>query len=690
MGSGQSRLEFNPDPGQRTRPKSSLQQYNKLVVFGENTYNQVAFLLNPVSCRSGQESVLRIRVEYDVAQGNPVLGLATGDIDPQSVNIRENESLFVWDIRDVTVRYRGQLHQLEQPVPEVASGAEVTLQYKPTSRRVAITVANPGKDSLSEGFALTNLSSDQQLLPFVGDLYTGDSKTRFCLLESSVADHTNNSLIDMTGRILFTSSCGVVNISRDCKSVTRTSTQQGNGCALLPIKINSGVHQWALCVKCDFGASLCLGLARYPFMLSEDYLKDHVKHIYRHPGLLVYRSYRGLLYQDGKQLQNSLEPLGWQHGKQVLVEFRYDSNNGTLEISRNSRSLGIAFKGLSGIFQPVVCFYAAYEKEVQLKHYLTSEPSIEMTVQSTPPSDLKNTTPAKNVDSGSGSVGFEQSLVYGSVNISADKTVLSRDKTQSGNCLCLLNQSCYEVGTYRISFIIEYDHGASTCLGVTSARTLSEVKMSSAGNIYSCAALYIYRSFQGTLYLKGKEQSKRLGEYWMSGSLVEMVIEIANNGRCSVSFKVNAADMGVAFLDLERPLTPVVGFYAGMEKRVTVLHYGYIPEKQVSESVQKFALTLQAPVLKTDSGLNDVDTTQTHAAPSQLPLLCSYKDAAVYYECCLKCEEMNKNIIALPCKHSTMCSKDLNLGVNAPTRHCMVCDEKILQLWNILLPKPNS
>ena len=91
------------------------------------------------------------------------------------------------------------------------------------------------------------------------------------------------------------------------------TTQQGNGCALLPIKLMSGVNLWGFLVRCDFGASLCMGLARYPFMLSEDYLKDHVKHIYRHPGLLVYRSYHGLLYQDGKQLSESLDLLGWGH-----------------------------------------------------------------------------------------------------------------------------------------------------------------------------------------------------------------------------------------------------------------------------------------------------------------------------------------------------------------------------------------
>ena len=119
-------------------------------------------------------------------------------------------------------------------------------------------------------------------------------------------------------------------------------------------------------MRCDFGASLCLGLARYPFKLSEEYIKDHLKHIYRHPGLILYRSYRGLLYRDGKQQDQSLDTLGWQHGTSVVMEFIFDASKGTLEVIRNGRSMGTAFEILTGIFQPVVCYYAAYEKEVNI------------------------------------------------------------------------------------------------------------------------------------------------------------------------------------------------------------------------------------------------------------------------------------------------------------------------------------
>ncbi len=448
---------------------------------------------------------------------------------------------------------------------------------------------------------------------------------------------------------------------------------------MLPIKLVSGLHRWGFEVWSDFGASLCMGLARYPFMLSEDYLKDHVKHVYRHPGLLVYRSYRGLLYKDGKQLHKSLEPLGWQHGMKVTIEFIFDSERGTLEVVKNNKSMGFAFEGLTGIFQPVVGFYAAYEKDVRLKQYLTTEPLLEMTVQS-PPNSLESSIvstggqPSKKATViESESVGFEESLVLGSTHVSTDKKTLYRDKSQAGNSVGLLDVICSKQGTYRFVFIVEFDHGASSCIGVTPAKDLSGVKVSDVGNVYNSVSLYLYRSFQGMLYARGKEQSARLQEFWMSGTLVEMAVKVDGNGECSVHFKVNTEDQGAAFTGLKAPLRPLVAFYAGMEKRITSIHYEFVTDEPASKTALPAP---QPPLIETDSGLNDIDTDVTHAKPSQLPILCTSDNAAVFYPCCMECNKPN-NIIALPCKHSTVCSNDMTVGVNARTRHCMVCDEKI-------------
>ena len=677
MGSAQARFEFVP--GTRPTGSSASRELldNKIVIFGENTKNQVGLLLNPLLMNRQEASHLKLKVIYDVGSGSPVIGLSEKRIDSDTIDIENNGSLLVWYAAKGIVEYRGEQQQLQEPLPTLETNADVTLHYVPTDGKITISIANPGKEPLSEEITTPDFQCNK-LMPFVGAVATGNSKMEFHILENSSVVHANNSLNDMTHRVMFTTSYGVVDITRDCKSVKRTSKHQGNGCALLPVKLTSGIHQWGFMVKCDFGASLCLGLARYPFMLSEEYIKDHVKHIYRHPGLLVYRSYRGLLYRDGKQLAESLGPVGWQHGRPVLIEFIFDSTRGTLDVLRNGIPLGTAFRGLTGIFQPVIGFYAAYEKDVQLKHYYTTETSLEMTVLLS--SSVNNPSPA--AAKLSDEVAFDESLIYGSINISPDKKSLFRDKLQSGNSFSLLNTSCNDPGVYRFSFIIEHDQGASTCIGVTQASTPSNVKINEIGNVYNSTSICVYRSFQGMLYEMGKEKSKKMEEFWMSGTLVVMEVSITSPG-CSVSFKVNAAEQGVAFTDLQPPLTPVIAFYSGMEKRITILHYEYVPS-----SIPVHTPTPRG-ALESASGLNDIDGAGTSGTPSRLPIVCSASDAAIFYPVCLKCDSKN-NVISLPCKHSTVCAKDLKLGVNAPTRHCVVCDEKIIQVWNILVPSSSS
>ena len=306
-------------------------------------------------------------------------------------------------------------------MPAVESGDELILNFVVATGLLSIKVVKPGQDSLQRETTL-QLPSNTLLLPFVGASSTGNSKVEFLALESTTIIHNNNSFNDLTHKILFTTTYGVTNVSRDFRTVTRTATQQGNGCALLPVKLTSGVHRWAFVIRSDFGASMCLGLARYPFMLSDEYVKDHLKHVYRHPGLLLYRSYRGLLYRDGKQLSESLGALGWQHNSPVTIEFVYDATQGRLEVLRNNVSLGVAFDNLVGSFQLVICFYAAYEKDVRLKYYLTTETSPNIVQPMQPSQDASPSTassmPVTQLDLTSHNFG----ATYRSVKLFRDKS----------------------------------------------------------------------------------------------------------------------------------------------------------------------------------------------------------------------------------------------------------------------------
>ena len=236
---------------------------------------------------------------------------------------------------------------------------------------------NPGESLIEKQVYIHGLTSD--VLGFVGAIQTGRKQIKFQLLsgvDETRRPSTEDDVVDVTDRTNFEESFGIINVSSDRKSLSRTFTQQGNGCSLLNRMISTGIHRFKLSISIDFGASLCIGIARYPFRLSEEYVKDQMKHLYRHPGLLVWRSYRGLLYIDGKQQDRTTEALGWQHGNSIAIELVVNMEQRTVEILKNDQSLGIIFTDIPEVVQPVVCFYAAYEKHVQLLSYKATKSAV--------------------------------------------------------------------------------------------------------------------------------------------------------------------------------------------------------------------------------------------------------------------------------------------------------------------------
>ena len=53
-----------------------------------------------------------------------------------------------------------------------------------------------------------------------------------------------------------------------------------------------------------------------------------------------------------------------------------------------------------------------------------------------------------------------------------------------------------------------------------------DINLSGSNQSRDSGCIQVYRSFQGILYLKGKEQIKKLEEFWISGTLVKMEIKI--------------------------------------------------------------------------------------------------------------------------------------------------------------------
>ena len=628
--------------------------------------NQIALVSQPCSL-----SLLnyKVQVDFSSSTGSPVIGFSsTNMMNFEDFNFT-NLSL-TWFVAKRSLWIGGK--QIKMDMPFCDSGAVIEINAI-DERYVTFYVTNPGKFDEKVSLSLQHLPDTVFL--FVGALITGSKYVSFQLLETKtiqqkpISDTTGAKeihLIDTTEEIrsdnvtLF----GNMHISQNGKLYTRTSTEQGNSCVLLPMKIKSGRHRWTLEVKCDFGASCCVGLARFPFKLSDDYLRDPLKHIYRHPGLLLYRSYRGLLYIDGRQLERTLQPIGWQHNSSVKIMFDVNMTNGTVEIFRNGTSLGIAFTEISGPLQPVICFYASYEKEIFLLSYETSEGSHSSVQSHAPQKAIREHLSTSPIVSKKDAY-FDPVYKHGSIALSDDRKSISREKSQAGNAYCLMDIECTAIGVYRFSFVIETDQGASVCIGVTDVSP-DLIRKVDIGNIYLSPSLYLYRSFQGMLYFKGRELTKRFDEFWMSGTLVEMTVDVGSD-ETVIQYTVNGKDQGIAFSGLKPPLRPLIAIYAGMEKKVTMIHFEHNP---------KFATP---PMHSTSSTVNDINATESFASRTSLPTVTTPRNAEQPSSReCMICGQPADTIL-LPCMHSTFCAMDASR-----TSTCIICGQQVDAVWNIL------
>ena len=643
MGNVGVKHSFQPITDEQSR-NVTVTNYNQTVTFHEYSSHKLVFLQDscPDSMKPHNIS-MKIKLEFDPSESQPVIGISSFK------NMTSWNDCIWWNVRDGTIHGIG----LHKTLPVCKNGAIVECCLNVASSVLTVKVTNSDMDTISDSINIPNLP--KVVNPFVGIVFTGKSQVSCNLIDSNgvLKEYPLTNVIES---VSFTTTYGNMTVALDGRRISRTGTQQGNSCALLNKKITCGKHRWKLEILCDFGASFCAGVARYPFRLSEEYLKDPMKHVYRHPGLLVYRSYHGLLYRDGKQLDRILSALGWQHNTRVTLEFEVNMEAGTIEIFRNDESLGIAFTDITGPIQPVVCFYASYEKDIKLLNFLSK-----VEESSSPSTAVKASSPIVAKD-----VCFDATNKFGEVSLSSDSKTLYRKKNESGNSMCFLNLNCSS-GTYRFSFVIENDQGASTCIGVTQETYCKALKISDIGNIYTSESFYFYRSFQGMLYSKGIEQTKRLDEFWMSGSLVEMTIKVVEN-EASVCFAVNGKDQDAPiFSGLRPPITPLVAFYAGMEKRVTVIHFEHIP-KYPSNKV-------------TPSQLNQLNTSKTNAVEVRLPIVAKSTDAT-HSPWCLECNDKT-DVICLPCKHTPFCAKHACLDGHS-FRQCLICSRDVSQLWNIL------
>ena len=590
----------------------------------------------------------------DFNEGRPFIGILTKRKPITEICVPEDPDLILWSMKERLIYWRGKVYCKTEV--ECSSGSDIGITWNFKTQRIRLCV-KPAIGEVQTDDILTDELEFDRFWPVFGAMGVGKTTpVQFELLETTMEPR------ESTDTVRFVSAGGKVSVSKDGRQIYRSNKNNGNCVAVINRVLARGKHTWKLAVISDFGASIGIGLATYNFQLSERYRSDPLKHVYHHQGLYLWRSYRGHLYANGRQLPHSLEPLGWQNGTSVIVELTLDMREGTLEIAKNGRDLGVAFRDIRGPVQPAVALYAGYEKEIHLIEFQSSDMGSGVDVVESDRALVKKIH-------GSDKVVFDPNSMKGKLELSEDGLTLTRRREHSGNAYCLLDITLLS-GFHRWSFVIQNDQGASTCLGV--AR--EPITLNKTGNLYLSQDLYVFRSFQGILYEEGREVKKGLSEFWLSGSLVEVSFEAQPRGAV-VRFSVNGEDQGIAFSGLIPPLRPIIGFYAGMEKKVTLVHHEYIPLENSSSTILKNPTS----TIKIDANKVNTDKTNHSSKHHPLPLFLSSSSLTSYYSTCMVCGNQ-VNVVALPCKHSYMCAEHLEVGQN-----CLICDEPVTGIWNIIL-----
>ena len=595
-----------------------------------------------------------LSVMSEFSEGNPFIGLVTTKKSPNDICIPNDLDLIMWSLKDRTIYWGGKEYHKTHIV--CSSDSIIAINWNTERREVKLWVKAASGEVQTENIPVKGLDSDK-LWPVFGATTVGNFEPVQFELLKSVGE--SSDLHDVTRSTRFTSAGGQISVSGDGRQLHRSNKDKGNGVALISRVLTRGKHRWKLLVVRDFGASIGIGLATSDFKLSEKYLQDSQRHIYHHRGLYLWRSYRGHLYSHGRQLPLSLEPLGCHRGQPVEVEFFLDLGEGTLEVFKNGKSLGVAFRDIQGPVQPAIAFYAGYQKEVHLIDFWSSDEGTSVDVVEP---DRATVEPDRVIlKAHIGKMVFDPKSVRGKLLLSEDGLTITREREHLGNALCLLDVSLTS-GVHRWSFVVQNDQGASICIGV--AR--EPITLPETGNLYLSPELYVLRSFQGILYAGGREVKKGLSEFWLGGSLVEVSVEVLPRKGAFVRFSVNGEDQGIAFSGIAPPIRPVVGFYAGMQKKITLIHYEHsYPDLSTSS--------------KPDVNIADTEKTNYSSKVHPMPLFLNPSKISMYYTNCMVCGSQ-VDTVALPCKHAYMCAEHLEVG-----QHCLICDETVIDTWNILL-----
>lgn len=363
---------------------------------------------------------------------------------------------------------------------------------------------------------------------------------------------------------------GDIQLSGDGKSVFRDSSKSGTAFVLLNQSCSCGVYRWQFVLDDDSGASTCLGVASLPMTpVGSD------ADIFNCKSFRVCRSYSGQLYECGKLLDKKVGPF-WQSG--TSVTFLLDMTAGILTFSKEGGKPTEIFRGIAGPVAPLVAFYASFSKRVTLVDFKqlqdvdgrSSSLSLSQSPQQPLAVAVQCRTPEELLQSCTSilDVRFDVDGCEGPLEISPDGLTLSRSEDMYGAAYCTLNRRI-ESGVAAWEFTVHADAGASSLIGVAS----EDMRMPPNNcSLFLSPHFSVWRSYEGRVYHKGIEMTDQVDLFdWSSDcDTIGIVVDLDKG---NMYFTCDGHILSVVLTGIQGPVYPVVGFYAGMPKCISISQY---------------------------------------------------------------------------------------------------------------------
>lgn len=257
---------------------------------------------------------------------------------------------------------------------------------------------------------------------------------------------------------------------------------------------------------------------------------------------------------------------------------------------------------------------------------------------------------------------FRQSRCVGTTLLPCNKgrTLLRRKTTEEegaqlhDNVYAFLSQPCTEPGIYHWKLLVESDEGASTCVGV--ARENS-IRLADGKIMYQAQGMWLWRSFEGRIYINGLELMQKLEEFNLPGSVVGLTLDTAKG---TLECELDGVSLGEPFTNLKMPLTPVIAFYGNTTKRVMLLDYNWPEKPRAERSHQCEPVDRHLP------------SDRCHLCATASP---SHSSAAT-------CVSSDSLLVSLqPCGHTVLCFDHAVLFVQQKAV-CPQCDAQICGYLN--------